>query len=234
MGVCEVTRVVIADGSPLLREGLDAVLALAGVSVVAKTGSAAGLWRALAQSAPDVVLVGIPVARVGCDEAPSVDAIRRRYPRVGVLVLSDDLDAALALALISRRPVGAGYMLKQPVPQMAALVRALRVVESGGTFVDPAVIERLRGARRRSTALDCLSEREREILALMAAGRTNSAICEVVSLSPKTVETHVRAIFNKLGLRAAPDDHRRVLAVLRYVHSADGAGSASAPLAAAA
>lgn len=225
---------MIADGSPLLREGLDAVLALAGVTVVAKTGSAAGLWRALAQTAPDVVLVGIAVARVGHDEAPSVDAIRLRHPHVGVLVLSADLDAALALALISRRPVGTGYMLMQPVPQMAALVRALRVVESGGTFVDPAVIERLRGARRRRNVLDCLSGREREILALMAAGRTNGAICAAVSLSPKTVETHVRAIFNKLELPAAPDDHRRVLAVLRYVRSADGAGSATAGLAAAA
>ncbi|MDP8968113.1 MAG: response regulator transcription factor [Actinomycetota bacterium] len=229
------TRAVIADDSPLLREGLEAVLALAGISVAAKTGSAAGLWRALAETAPDVVLVGIPAAPVGRDEAPSVvDAIRLRHPRVGVLVLSASLDAALALALISRRPVGAGYMLKQPVPQMAALVRALRVVESGGTFVDPAVIERLRASRRRRNVLDCLSEREREILALMAAGRTNSAICEAVSLSPKTVETHVRAIFNKLELRAAPDDHRRVLAVLRYVQSGDAARAATAGLAAAA
>ena len=225
------TRAVIAEDSPLLREGLDAVLALAEISVVAKTGNAAGLWRALAQTAPDVVLVGIPAAPVGCHEAPTADAIRLRYPRVGVLVLSAHLDAALARALINRRPVGAGYMLKQPVPKLAALVRALRVVQSGGTFVDPAVIERLRSARPRRNVLDCLSEREREILALMAAGRTNSAICEVVSLSPKTVETHVRAIFNKLDLRAAPDDHRRVLAVLRYVQGGDGARGAAAGLA---
>ena len=228
------TRAVIADDSPLLREGLDAVLTLAGISVVAKTGSAAGLWRALAETAPDVVLVGITAAPGGCHEAPTADAIRLRHPRVGVLVLSAHLDTALARALIARRPVGAGYMLKQPVPEMASLVRALRVVQSGGTFVDSAVIERLRSARRRRNDLDCLSEREREILALMAAGRTNSAICEDVSLSPKTVETHVRAIFNKLDLRAAPDDHRRVLAVLRYVQSVDAAGGAPAGLAPAA
>lgn len=227
--------VLIADESPLLREGLSAALTLAGMSGVAKAGSAAVLRATLAQTAPDVVLVGLPLGPIGRDEQLSVfEAIKVRHPGVGVLVLSACLDAALALALISRRPPSCGYMLKQPFPEVATLVRALRVVASGGTFVDQAVIERLRSARCRSVALDDLSGREREILALMAAGRTNSAICQALSLHPKTVESHVRAIFNKLDVGAASADHRRVLAVLRYLQSAEADRSPTAGLAAAA
>lgn len=141
------TTVLIADDSLLLREGLAAVLTLAGMSVVARPGTAAALRAALAKTSPHVVLVGFPLAPLAGDEEPSVvECIRLQHPCAGMLVLAADLDAALALRLIRRRPVSVGYMLKQPVPEMATLVRALQVVRSGGTFVDQAVIQRLRGA----------------------------------------------------------------------------------------
>lgn len=211
------------------------MLTQAGMTIVAKTGSTAGMRAVLAETAPDVVLAGVTPAPADRGDARSVvESIRLRHPSVGVLVLSADLDAALARTLIRRRPASAGYLLKQPVPAIATLLRAVRIVASGGTFVDRMVIERLRIAPRRPAALDGVSEREREILALMAAGRTNSAICDALCLSPKTVETHVRTIFRKLELPAASGDHRRVLAVLRYLQSAEAARSTTASWATAA
>ncbi len=213
------TEVLIAEDSPLLREGLAAGLSQEGMSVVAKVDNAVALRAAIATASPDVALVGVPMPPVGEDEGlAAIEAIRLGHPGVGVLALSGYFDPALAVGLISRRPASTGYLLKEPVPDMATLVRALRVVAAGGTFVDRAVIERLRSARSRP-ALETLSAREREILALMAEGRTNCAICDALQLSPKTVESHVRAVFGKLDLRAAPDDHRRVLAVLRYLRA---------------
>ncbi len=211
------TDVVVADDSPLLREGLAAVLTQEGAIVVATVDGAAALRAAIAATRPDVALVGIPIpAEEGLS---AIELMRLQHPGVGVLVLSSYVDPALALGLIARRPPSTGYLLKQPIPEIATLVRAIGVVAGGGTFVDRSLIERLRGARSRPQPLACLSEREREILTLMAEGRTNSAICTALCLSAKTVESHVRAIFNKLELRAAPADHRRVLAVLRYVQA---------------
>ena len=215
------TEVLIADDSLLLREGLSAVLAEEGIGVAGKVDSAAALHVALARAAPDVVLVGIPLPPVGRDEGLSaIECMKRSHPDLGVLVLSSYFDPALAVQLIARRPASTGYLLKGPLPDPATLVRALRVVEGGGTFVDRVVSERLHRERGQTRSLDCLSEREQEILALMARGRTNNAISAALYLSPKTVESHVRAIFNKLDLRAAASDHRRVLAVLRYLREA--------------
>ena len=219
------TALLIADESVLWREGLAAVLGQEGMSVVGKVGSAAALRLALNETSPDVVLVGIPMPAVGPEQGmPVIEAMRLHHPGVGVLELSAHFDPALAVRLIGRRPVRTGYLLKQPLPDVETLVRAVGVVAGGGTFVDRSVIERLRTTRSRPQSLRCLSERERGILALIAEGRTNSAICDALRLSPKTVETHVRAIFNKLDLRAVPEDHRRVLAVLRYLQvDANGA-----------
>lgn len=214
------TRVLIADDSVLWCEGLAAVLGQGEASVVGKIGSVAALRLAIAETSPDIVLVGIPMPPVGRDAGMSVvESMRLQHPGVGVLVLSGHHDPALAAWLIGHRPGSTGYLPKQPTPHPVTLVRAVRVVASGGTFVDSAVIARLHSARCRSESLEHLSERERGILALMAEGRTNGAICDALCVSPKTVETHVRAIFHKLGLRAAPDDHRRVLAVLRYLQA---------------
>lgn len=216
-----VTELPIADESVLWREGLAAVLGQEGMAVVDKLCSAATLRLALGETSPDVVLVGIPMPAVGPERGMSViESMRLEDPSgVGVLVLSAHFDLALAVRLIGRRPVRTGYLLKQPLPDVETLVRAVGVVAGGGTFVDRSVIERLRSTRSRPESLQCLSERERGILALIAEGRTNSAICDKFCLSPKTVETHVRAIFNKLDLRAAPEDHRRVLAVLCYLEA---------------
>lgn len=223
------TSLLIADESVLWREGLAAVLGQEGMRVVDKLGSAAALRLALTETSPDVVLVGIPMPAVGREQGVSViESMRLEHPRVGVLVLSGQFDPALALGLVGRRPVRSGYLLKHPLPDVATLVRAVRVVAGGGTFVDGSVIERLRSERNRAGPLQCLSERERAILALIAEGRTNSAICDALCLSAKTVETHVRAIFNKLDLRPAPEDHRRVLAVLRYLQ-AEANGATQAP-----
>ena len=212
------TSLLIADESVLWREGLAAVLEQEGMGVVGKVGSAAALRLALGETSADVVLVGIPMPAVGPEQGMSViESMRLEHPGVGVLVLSGQFDPALATRLIGRRPVSAGYLLKHPLPEVATLVRAVAVVAGGGTFVDRSVVERLRSARGGPDPLHGLSERERCILALIAEGRTNSAICDALCLSPKTVETHVRAIFNKLDLRPAPEDHRRVLAVLRYL-----------------
>lgn len=214
------TAVLIAEDSLLLREGIAAVLEHEAVRVVAKIDNAAALRPAITATEPDVVIVGIPMPPIGHDEGlSSIEVLKLRHPDVGVLVLSGYFDPTLAVRLVSRRPTSAGYLLKEPIPDMATLVRAVEVVATGGTFVDRAVIERLRASRRPPEPVTCLSAREREILALMAEGRTNCAISDALCLSPKTVESHVRTIFKKLGLRAAADDHRRVLAVLRYLQA---------------
>ena len=211
-------EVLIADDSLLLREGIAAVLREEGMAVVGKVDNVAALRVTLTTARPDVALVGIPMPTVGEDEGLcAVERMRLEHPDVGVLVLSGYFDPALAVGLISRRPARAGYVLKEPLPHTATLVRALGVVAAGGTFVDRAVVERLQRARSRPRWLDGLSEREAEILALMAEGRTNHAVCNALCLSPKTVQSHVRAIFKKLELPAAAGDHRRVLAVLRYL-----------------
>lgn len=214
------TRVLIAEESPVLREGLAAVLRAEGMAVVGTVSTAGALGLKLEIDQPDVALVGIPMPPAGPDDGLcAIEQMRQQHPGVGVLVLSSYFDPATAVRLVSRRPTSTAYLLKEPVPAVATLVRAVRVVASGGTYVDRTVIARLRAARIPPVSLDHLSDREREILILMAQGRTNSAVCDALQLSPKTVESHVRALFSKLDLRPAPDDHRRVLAVLRYLQA---------------
>ena len=214
-------RVVIADDSVLMREGVARVLGDAGMEVVASVGDADGLRRAVATEKPDVAIVDVRMPPTQTDEgARAAETIRERHPDVGILMLSQIVEAHTALRLFGERPEGFGYLLKDRVLEIEDFVEAVRRVARGGTAMDPQIVSQLVGNRRQDDPVDELSPREREVLGLMAEGRSNAGICSKLFLSPKTVETHVSSIFNKLRLAQAPDDHRRVLAVLAYLRSA--------------
>jgi len=213
-------RVVIAEDSVLLREGIARVLTEEGFEVAAQVGDADELQRAVKRTKPDVAIVDVRMPPTQTDEgARAAEEIRAQHPDVGVLVLSQIVEARRALKLFSERPEGFGYLLKDRVLQIDEFVESVRRVGRGGTAIDPEVVAQLVGRRAAEGPLDELTPREREVLGLMAEGRSNKAICDKLFLSPKTVETHVNSIFGKLNLPQAPDDHRRVLAVLRWLDS---------------
>jgi DNA-binding NarL/FixJ family response regulator len=213
-------RVVIADDSVLLREGLARVLAEGGFEVAAQAGDAAALQGAVRREKPDVAIVDVRMPPTQTDEgARAAMEIRAEHPEVGVLLLSQVVEASSALRLFQENPSGFGYLLKDRVLEVDDFLAAVRRVGHGGTAIDPDVVSQLLGRSRRHDPLDELTGREREVLALIAEGRSNRGICAKLFLSPKTVETHVNSIFTKLGLHAAPDDHRRVLAVLAYLRA---------------
>ncbi len=213
-------RVVIAEDSVLMREGLARVLADGGFDVAAQVGDAAALRRAVKQTKPDVVIVDVRMPPTQTDEGTrAAKEIKAEHPELGVLVLSQVVEARHALDLLSERPEGFGYLLKDRVMEIDEFLDAVRRVARGGTAIDPEVIGQLLGRRREHDPLEELSPREREVLSLMAEGRSNRGICEKLFLSPKTVESHVNSIFGKLRLGPAPDDHRRVLAVLAFLRS---------------
>jgi len=215
-------RAVIADDSLLLREGVARVLADAGIEVAAGVGDADALRRAVATEKPDVAIVDVRMPPTQTDEGSRAAAvIRERHPEVGILMLSQTIETHTALRLFGERPEGFGYLLKDRVLEIDDFVEAVKRVARGGTAMDPQVVSQLVGKKRRDDPIDELSTREREVLELMAEGRSNAGICSKLFLSPKTVETHVSSIFNKLRLAQAPDDHRRVLAVLAYLRAAD-------------
>jgi DNA-binding NarL/FixJ family response regulator len=211
-------RVVIADDAVLVREGVVRLLADNGVEVVAEVGDADALLASVRTERPDVALVDIRMPPTHTDEGiRAARTIRERYSDTAVLVLSQHLEPDYALQLVEEKPERLGYLLKERVGRIGHLLDALERLAAGECVVDRAVVDELLAQRRREDPLEELTPREREILALMAEGRSNRGICRALWLSPKTVETHIRAAFNKLGIREAPEDNRRVLAVLAYL-----------------
>ena len=211
-------RVVIADDETLLREGLARLLADAGIEVVGKAGTAEELLRRVELTRPDVAIVDIRMPPTHTDEGlVAAQEIRRSHPAVGVLVLSHYVESRYAMRLLEEHPERSGYLLKERVSDVAVLVDALQRIADGECVVDPTIVSRLVGRPREESPLDELTERELEVLALMAEGHSNEGICKTLFLSPKTVETHVRHILLKLGIGETADYHRRVLAVLAYL-----------------
>jgi DNA-binding NarL/FixJ family response regulator len=211
-------RLVLAEDSALLREALASLLERRGFEVVGAAGDGDAALRCVQRLAPDVVLSDIRMPPTHTDEGLRLAAaLAREHPGTGVLVLSQYLEPSFAHRLLEARTRGRGYLLKDRVRDADTLVLALRTVAGGGTYVDRAVVDELMHG---AGSLGGLSDRELDILALMAEGRSNTGICERLVLSKKTVETHVRSIMAKLDLPPAPEDHRRVLAVLAYLRDA--------------
>ena len=211
-------RVVIADDAALVREGVARLLTEHGVEVVAQTDNGDDLLACVRDLHPDVALVDVRMPPTYTDEGiRAAREIRSDYPGTAVLVLSQHLEPEYALRLVEERPERAGYLLKERVGRVEQLLDAVQRVAAGECVVDRAVVDDLLARRRQVDPLEELTPREREILALMAEGRSNQGICRALWLSPKTVETHIRGAFSKLGIKEAPEDNRRVLAVLAYL-----------------
>jgi DNA-binding NarL/FixJ family response regulator len=212
-------RVVVADDAMLIREGLDRLLTEAGLEVVGKASAADELLRLVELRRPDVAIVDIRMPPTHTDEGIVVaQQIRDAHPAVGVLVLSHHLESRYAMRLLEHHPGGAGYLLKQRVSSIAVLSDALHRVSDGECVIDPTIVSRLI-ARRAHGPMETLTDRERQVLALMAEGRSNLGISQRLSVSPKTIEAHVGSILLKLGVDASSDDHRRVLAVLAFLRT---------------
>jgi DNA-binding NarL/FixJ family response regulator len=211
-------KVVLADDSVLLREGVARVLEEAGFEVMAQSGTAEDLLRHVAMHKPDVAIVDIRMPPTHTDEGlRAAQTIRERHPQVGVLVLSQYVESAYAMELLANSAEGVGYLLKDRVSDLEQFAQAVRRVGEGGSALDPSVVSELVGRHRASGPLDELTPREREVLGLMAEGRSNAAIAQRLFVTERAVEKHVTSIFQKLRLPASGDDHRRVLAVLRYL-----------------
>jgi DNA-binding NarL/FixJ family response regulator len=212
-------RVVIADDSVLLREGVARLLAEAGFEVVGQAGDADELLQEVAETAPDVAIVDIRMPPTHTDEGlRAARELRSRHPSVGVLVLSQYVRPSYAFELLADDARGIGYLLKDRVSDLEELSDAVRRVGEGGSVLDPSVVSQLVGRQRQGhDPIDDLSDREREVLALMAEGRSNRAIGERLHITDRTVEKHVKSILAKLRIPASAEDHRRVLAVLAYL-----------------
>ncbi len=211
-------RVVLADDSVLLREGIARLLEEAGFEIVGQAGNAEELLLKVRSYSPDVAIVDIRMPPTQTDEGlRAAREIRERYPSTGVLVLSQYVEAEYALDLLSESAEGVGYLLKDRVADIGEFAAAVRRVGEGGSALDPAVVSQLVGRRRKDDPLEQLTPREREVLELMAEGRSNQAIGDRLFITQRAVEKHVTSIFGKLRLPADAADHRRVLAVLAYL-----------------
>jgi DNA-binding NarL/FixJ family response regulator len=216
-------RIVLADDAVLLREALAAALSAAGFEVRGQAADVPGLLALVARERPDVAIVDVRMPPTHTTEGlEAARRIRAEYPGVGLLVLSQYVETRYAVDLLRDDAAGLGYLLKDRVARLVDLADAVRRVAGGGSVIDPEVVGRLLGRRRAHSPLDELTPREREILAMMAEGRSNTAIAELLSVELKTIEGHVRAIFSKLGLEPTTAEHRRVLAVLTYLRGGDG------------
>jgi serine/threonine-protein kinase len=214
-------RVVIADDEVLLREGLAHLLADAGFEIAGRCGDADALLAMVDARRPDVALVDIRMPpNHGDDGLLAAQEIRRRHPEIGVLVLSHHLDSHYAAKLLEEAPERAGYLLKQRVSDVAILTDALRRIDEGECVIDHTIISRLITRKRRNGPLEALTDRERNVLALVAEGYSNGAIGAKLFLSRKTIDAHISQIFLKLNLRESADQHRRVLAVLTFLRAA--------------
>ena len=213
-------RVVIADDEALLREGLARLLEDAGFEVAGRCGDADALLRLVEVRRPDVAIVDIRMPpNHGDDGLLAAQEIRRRYPQMGVLVLSHYLDSRYAARLLEEVPERAGYLLKDRISEVAVVADALRRINDGECVIDPTIVSRLVARKRARGPLDVLTEREREVLALVAEGHSNGAIGEKLFLSRKTIDAHISQVFRKLDLRESPEQHRRVLAVLAFLRA---------------
>jgi DNA-binding NarL/FixJ family response regulator len=211
-------RVVIADDSTLVREGIAALVQRAGADVAAQAASRAELLRAVEEHEPDVAIIDIRMPPTFTDEGlRAAHEIRARHPRIGIVILSQHVETGTATRLLAESPERLGYLLKDRVGDVEEFAGTLRRVAAGGSALDPQVVARLLASTSAGGPLTSLSDREREVLALVAEGRSNKAIGERLDLSRRGVQKHVTAVFTKLGLYEDEDDNRRILAVLEYL-----------------
>lgn len=211
-------RILIAEDSVLLREGLVRLLTDAGHDIVHTTGDATDLLGAVSAHEPDLAVIDVRMPPTFTDEGiRAAVLIRAQNPEVGVLVLSQYVEERYASDLIADNSGGFGYLLKDRVADVSDFLEAVDKVASGGTVLDPEVVSQIMVRSRRDTGIDRLSAREREVLALMAEGKSNSAIASALFLSAGAVEKHISSVFTKLGLSAGADDNRRILAVLKFL-----------------
>ena len=213
-------RVVVADDVLLTREGIVRLLQDAGIEVVGQSGDAERLLRDVRANRPDVAIADIRMPPTHTDEGLiAALTMRAEQPEIGVLLLSQYAEPSYAMRLIEDRPERVGYLLKERVFDIATVVDALRRIDAGETVIDPTIVSRLFGRRRRVDPLADLTEREREVLGLIAEGLSNSAIASRIFVTERTVEAHVTQIFQKLQLPQSADQHRRVLAVLAFLRA---------------
>lgn len=213
-------RVVVADDVMLTREGIVRLLQEAGIEVVAEADNAEGVLHHVRLTRPDVALVDVRMPPTHTDEGlVAARAIRDEHPEVGVLLLSQYVEPSYAMRLIEDQPERVGYLLKERVFDIATVVDALRRIVDGETVIDPTIVSRLLGRRRREDPLSKLTPREREVLGLIAEGMSNRALASRLFVTERTVEAHVTQIFMKLGLPESTDQHRRVLAVLAFLRA---------------
>jgi DNA-binding NarL/FixJ family response regulator len=213
-------RIVIAEDAAIMRDGLTQTLTRRGHKVVAAVADAEALLQAVVECKPDVAIIDVRMPPTHCDEGLlAALAIRREHPGVGVLVFSQYIETRSAIELFAGTPSGVGYLLKDRVADVSEFIDAISRVAQGGTVLDPQVVGQLLSASRKADSLAALTGREREVLSLIAQGRSNTAIADLLFISPGVVEKHIASIFAKLGLVPSDNDNRRVIAAMRYLES---------------